>query len=127
MVDTAKIRAAVIEKHEVVLNQLAQLPYDDVIKLIASLSFIIDNLDRAQEDGEFECNKIIVSEMGKDPGVTFFRAEAILETSEAYLSYKSTMSLKQLAVRDLNIARLHMQYLLKSRMEGDGESEVGEG
>ena len=126
MADISKIRAVVIEKHEMVLNQLTKLSHEDLIKLLASFSSIIANLDKAQAEDEAQCNKLIISEMERDPRATFSKAEAILKASDIYLTYKNTLSLKQFASRDLNIAKMHMQYLLKSKIDTDEESESGE-
>lgn len=123
MADLPGLRAAVIEKQDLILNKLTSLSYEDLMKLMASLSSLITNLDKVQAEEEVRCNKFIVGEMASDPRTTFSKAEAVLKTSEAYLSYKNVMSLKQCAVRGLNIARLHAQFLLKSKIEADPEDE----
>lgn len=125
MADISKLRAVVIEKQEVILNKLTSLSYEEVMPLMASLSSIITNLDKAQIEEEILCNKIIISEMEGDTRTTFSKAEAILKTSDTYLSYKSIISLKQFAVRGLNLARLHTQHLLKLKTDYvEGSNEV---
>ncbi len=124
MADISKLRAAVIEKQEVILNRLTTLSYEEVMQLMASLSSLITNLDKVQAEEEIQCNRIIVGEMEKDTRTTFSKAEAILKSTDTYLSYKNILSLKQCASRGLTLARLHAQHLLESRItehETDGE------
>lgn len=126
MTDISKLRAAVIEKQEIVLNKLTSLSYEEVMHLMASLSSIISNLDKVQAEEEVQCNKLLVSEMERDSRTTFSKAEAILKSSDIHLTYKNVISLKQCASRGLNLARLHVQHLLNSRIDEtiDGVSEV---
>jgi hypothetical protein len=98
MADLSSLRAAVIEKQDLILNKLPSISYEEVMKLMASLSSLISNLDKIHAEEEVRCNKIIVSEMANDQRTTFSKAEAVLKTSEVYLSYKNIMSLKQCAV-----------------------------
>lgn len=119
--DTSKLRAAVIEKQELILNRLTSLSYEEVMQLMASLSAIISNLDKVQSEEEVQCNRLLVGEMEKDARTTFSKAEAILKTTDAYLSYKNILSLKQCAVRGLGLARLHVQHLLQIKVEDDAE------
>lgn len=125
MADISKLRAAVIEKQELILNKLTALSYEEVMHLMASLSAIITNLDIVQAEEEVRCNRLVVSEMERDSRTTFSKAEAVLKSSDTHLAYKNIMSLKQCAVRGLGLARLHAQYLLNSRldkeMDGPGE------
>ena len=125
MADTSKLRAAVIEKQELILNRLTTLTYEEVMQLMASLSSLITNLDKVQAEEEVQCNRLLVSEMEKDSRTTFSKAEAILKTTDIYLSYKNILSLKQCASRGANLARLHVHHLLKSKVDGDF-SEGGE-
>ena len=60
MANIVKIREVVIEKQEVVLNKLIELNHNDLIKLMASISALIADIDRAQVEEEMRCNKIIV-------------------------------------------------------------------
>ncbi len=126
MADPLKLRAAVIEKQELILNRLTALTYEDVMQLMASLSSIISNLDQAQAAEEVHCNRILVAEMEKDTQTTFSKAEALLKTTDTYLSYKNTLSLKQCASRGLNLARLHAQYLLRTKTVDPTENEAEE-
>jgi hypothetical protein len=112
VVDISKLKSAVIEKQELILNRLTTLTYEEVMHLMASLSAIISNLDKFQAEEEIHCNRLLVSTMDKDAKITFSKAEAVLKCSDIYLSYKNFMSLKQCASRGLNLARLHVQYLL---------------
>ena len=66
MTDIAKLRSAVIEKQELILNRLATLTYEEVMHLMASLSSIITNLDKVQAEEECQCNRHLVAEMEKD-------------------------------------------------------------
>ncbi len=116
MADLSKLRAAVIEKQDLILNKLTSLSYEEVMQLMASLSSLITNLDKVQAEEEVRCNKLIAGEMERDPRTTFSKAESILKTTEIYLAYKNVMSLKQCTVRGLNLARLHTQYLLKFKV-----------
>ncbi len=126
MADISKLRAAVIEKQEVILNRLTTLSYEEVMQLMASLSSLITNLDKVQAEEEVQCNRIVVGEMEKDARTTFSKAEAILKTTDTYLVYKNIMSLKQCASRALTLARLHVQHLLGSRIGADHEDDGGE-
>ncbi len=126
MADISKLRAAVIEKQELILNKLTTLTYEEVMQLMASLSSLITNLDKVQAEEESQCNKLLVGEMERDSRATFSKAEAILKSSDAYLAYKNIMSLKQCASRGLNLARIHTQYLLKSKAAEEMD-EGGEG
>lgn len=126
MADISKLRAAVIEKQELILNKLTTLSYEEVMHLMASLSSIISNLDKVQAEEEVQCNKLLVSEMERDSRTTFSKAEAVLKSSDLHLAYKNIMSLKQCASRGLNLARLHAHHLLNFRIgvEPDGASEL---
>ena len=124
MADISKLRAAVIEKQELILNRLTALSYDEVMHLMASLSSIISNLDKVQAEEEVLCNRLLVSEMEKDARTTFSKAEAVLKSSDIHLAYKNIMSLKQCASRGLNLARLHAQHLLNSRVDVVGENSA---
>jgi hypothetical protein len=121
MADTSELRAAVIEKQELILNRLTALSYEEIMQLMASLSSLINNLDKVQAEEEMQCNKILVGEMEKDTRATFSKADAILKTTDAYLSYKNILSLKQCAVRGLGLARLHAQHLLQTKVEDKDE------
>jgi len=123
--DISKLRAAVIEKQELILNKLTTLTYEEVMQVMASLSSLITNLDKVQAEEESQCNKHLVGEMERDSRATLSKAEAILKSSDAYLSYKNIMSLKQCASKGLNLARSHTQYLFNSKMadEIDGGGE----
>lgn len=121
MADITKLRTAVIEKQEIILNRLTKLSYEEVIQMMASLSSLITNLDKIQAEEEVQCNRIMVREMEKDVRTNFSKAEAILKSTETYLSYKNIMSLKQCASRALSLSRLHIQHLLESRVSGDHE------
>ena len=121
MADISKLRAAVVEKQDVIVNKLTALSYEEVMHLMASLSSITTNLDKAQAEEEVLCNKLIVSELERDSRTTFSKAEAILKSSDLHLSYKNIMSLKQCASRGIGLARLHAHYLLKSRLDGEIE------
>ncbi len=127
MADTSKLRAAVIEKQELILNKLTTMTYAEVMQLMASLSAIIGNLDKVQAEEELQCNRLLVGEMEKDTRTTFSKAEAIMKCSDAHLSYKNIMSLKQCASRGLNLARLHAQYLLRSRLDEESDAADGSG
>lgn len=117
--DISKLRSAVIEKQERILNELTSLGYEEVIHLMASLSSIISNLDKVQADEDVRCNKLLVTEMER--GSAFSKAEAIMKCSEAYLSYKNVLSLKHCAMRGLGLARIHAQRLLKTKVVDDLE------
>ena len=119
MADVSKLRSAVIEKQELILNKLTAMTYVEVMQLMASLSAIISNLDKVQFEEEGQCNRLLVAEMNKDARTTFSKADAVLKSSDAYQSYKSIMNLKQCAARGMNLARLHVLYLLKSGAGGD--------
>lgn len=123
MTDFAKIRTAVIEKQEVILNKLTDLPYNDIIKLLASLSSIITNLDRLQAEEESQCNKMIVQHMAQDQRATFSKAEAVLKASDVYMTYKNILSLKQCTSRGLSIVKLHLQCSLKTHIDDDVAQE----
>ncbi len=125
MAEISKLRAAVIEKQEVILNRLTSLTYEEVMQLMASLSSLITNLDKIQAEEEIQCNRIVVGEMEKDTRTTFSKTEAILKSTDTYLSYKSILSLKQCASRGLALARLHVQYLLGSRIVGHDTGDEG--
>ena len=90
---------------------------------MASLSSIITNLDKVQVEEEIQCNKFLVGEMERDSKATFSKAEAFLKTTDAYMSYKNIMSLKQCATRGMNLAKLHAQHLLNSRIEDHGDRD----
>lgn len=92
---------------------------------MASLSSLITNLDKVQAEEEAQCNKILVGEMERDARATFSKADAILKTTDAYLSYKNILSLKQCAVRGLGLARLHAQHLLQTKVEVGADPETG--
>jgi hypothetical protein len=115
MADISKLRAAVIEKQEVILNRLTTLSYEEVMQLMASLSSLITNLDKVQAEEEILCNRIVVGEMEKDSRTTFSKAEAILKSTDTYMAYKSILSLKQCVSRGLSLAKLHAQYLLGTK------------
>ena len=74
------------------------------------------NIDKVQSEEEAQCNKLLVNEMERDSRTTFSKSEAILKTTDAYLSYKNILSLKQCALRGLSLAKIHTQYLLKSEI-----------
>ena len=104
--DISKLRVAVIEKQELILNKLTTLTYQEVMHLMASLSSLISNLE-VQAEEEIRCNKILVGEMERDARTTFSKSEAILKCSDTYLTYKNIMSLKQCSSRGLDLARVH--------------------
>jgi hypothetical protein len=87
--DISKLRQAVVEKQELILNRLTSLSYEEVMHLMASLSSIITNLDKVQVEEEIQCNRLIVTEMKNDSRTTFSKAEAFLKATDLYLSYKS--------------------------------------
>lgn len=126
MADVSKLRSAVIEKQELILNKLTAMTYVEVMQLMASLSAIISNLDKVQAEEEGQCNRLLVAEMTKDARTTFSKADAILKCSDTYQSYKNIMSLKQCSVRAMNLARLHAHYLLKSAQGGDESLETND-
>ena len=126
MADISKLRTAVIEKQELILNKLTALSYEEVMQLMASLSSLITNLDKVQAEEEAQCNRLIVTELEKDARTTFSKAEAILKSSDIHLSYKNVMSLKQCAARGLNLARLHVQHLLQSKVTEAAEGDEGD-
>ncbi|MDH4466831.1 MAG: hypothetical protein QE271_02130 [Bacteriovoracaceae bacterium] len=119
----SKLRSAVIQKQEIILNKLTQLPYQEVMKLLASLSSLVINLDMALIEVENKCNKFLVSELERDPRATFSKGEAALKSSEIYMTYRNILSLKQCASRGLGFARMHAQYLLKLKTHNE-ESEA---
>ena len=125
MADISKLRAAVIEKQELILNRLTTLSYEEVMQLMASLSSLITNLDKVQAEEEVQCNRIVVGEMEKDARTTFSKADALLKTTDTYLSYKNIMSLKQCASRALALARIHVQHLLELKVGGEHENDDG--
>lgn len=125
MADILKVKSAVIEKQEIILNKLTDLPYEESIKLMASLSSLLTNLDRLLAEEESHCNKLIIKYMSDDPRATISKAEAALKSSDIYLSYKNILSLKQCTARGLSIVRIHLNHLLKSKIESDSESEQG--
>jgi len=45
MADFSELRVAVIEKQDIILHKLTELPYRELIQLVASLSAIIGNLE----------------------------------------------------------------------------------
>ena len=124
MADISKLRSAVIEKQELILNRLTALSYEEVMHLMASLSSIIVNLDKVQAEEEALCNRLLVSELEKDSRTTFSKAEATLKSSEVHLAYKNVMSLKQCASRALSLARLHAQHLTNSKASDYEEAEA---
>jgi hypothetical protein len=119
MSDISKIKSAVIEKQDIILNRLNDLSYDESMKLLASLSSLITNIDRLQAEEENRCNKLIVQHMTEDPRATFSKAEAVLKASELYVSYKNILSLKQCTARGLGIVKLHLHHLLRTKPDGD--------
>ena len=124
MIDISKITQAVIEKQELILNKLIELSYNESLKLMASLSSLLTNLDRLQTEEDSQCNKLILQAMREDPRMTFAKAETIMKSSETYLSYKNILSLKQCTSRGIGIVRLHLQFLLKSKIEEELEEEI---
>ena len=122
--DVSKLRAAVIEKQELILNRLTTLSYEETMHLKASLSALISNLDNVQAEVELQCNRIIVGEMERDARTTFSKAEAVLKASDIHLSYKNILSLKQCAARGLGLTKFHVQHLLNSRI--DEVSDAGD-
>jgi hypothetical protein len=119
MADISKLRTAVVEKQELILNKLTTLSYEEVMHLMASLSSIITNLDNVQAEEEVLCNRLMVSEMERDQRTTFSKAEAILKASDTHHVYKNILSLKQCAVRGLGLARLHAHHLLNVKVGDD--------
>ncbi len=45
MVDLSELKTAVIEKQDIILHKLTELSYKDLMKLAASVSSIISNLE----------------------------------------------------------------------------------
>lgn len=76
MADLPKLRQAVIEKQELVLK-LTKLSYEETVQLIASLSSIITNLDRAYLEAEVKCNSQMVQQMEHDPRCTIQKQKPI--------------------------------------------------
>ena len=119
MIDISKITLAVIEKQETILNRLTDLSYNDTLKLMASLSSLIINLDRLQTEEESNCNKLILQTMKEDRRTSLSKAEVVMKSSDTYLSYKNILSLKQCTSRGIGIVRLHIHFLLKSKIEAE--------
>lgn len=117
--DLSKFSNALIEKQEIILNQLTELPYEELIKLMASISAIISNLEKLQTTEDIKCNKIIAEQFLNDPRASFAKAEALMKSSEAYAKYKNIANLKQCALRELQIVRIQVQYHLKSRVSDE--------
>lgn len=113
MADFQKLRQALIEKQEIILK-LTSLNYQEAMQLIASLSSLITNLDRAYLEAEVKCNHQMVQQMEHDPRCTISKAEIYLKATEPYQVYKDLLSLKQCAARGLSLAKVHLQYLTKS-------------
>ncbi len=59
MVEFSELKAAVIEKQDIILHKLPKLSYKELMQLAASLSAIISNLENMYTKSEYLCNKII--------------------------------------------------------------------
>jgi hypothetical protein len=123
VIEISKITLAVIEKQEIILNKLTDLSYNESIKLMASLSSLLTNIDWLQVEGESQCNRLLFQTMKDDPRTTVSKAESMMKSSDVYRSYKKILSLKQCTSRGLGIVRFHLHYLLKSKVETDSEVE----
>lgn len=119
MTDLLKFSDAIIEKQEIILNSLTDLPYKELVKMMASLSAIISNLDKIQTTEEIKCNKIIADQFSNDPRASFAKVEALMKSSETYAAYKNTLNLKQSAMRELQIVRIQVQYHLKITLDNE--------
>ena len=110
------LQTEVIEKQELVVNKLTTLSYVEVIQLMARLSLLISDLDKIQIEHEIQCNKFIVRKMEQETKGVYSKAEAMMKASDLYWDYKNTLSAKQSAVSALHTAKIHIQYLLRSKM-----------
>lgn len=122
MVDLSELKTAVLEKQDIILHKLTELSYKDLMKLAASVSSIISNLENMYTRNEYLCHKIISEQMLHDPRITFAKAESIMKSSEIYLKTKNILNLKQCASRTMSLIKIHLQYyFLKEKIESDHE------
>lgn len=119
MADFDELKAAVIEKQDIVLNKLTELSYKELIQLVASLSAIVGNLENMYAISEHLCNKIIAEQMIQDYRTSFAKAEAVMKSSENYVKSKNIVNLKQCALRAINLAKIHLQYFIKENINLD--------
>ena len=70
-----------------------------------------------QTQSEIICHRIISDFMVAEHRASFSKAESIMKSSEPYLKYKKIVNLKQCATREMSLIKLHLQYLLKEKIE----------
>lgn len=118
MVEFSELKAAVIEKQDIVLHKLTELSYKDLMQLAASLSAIISNLKNIYIKSEHLCNKIISEHMLNDHRATFSKAESIMKSSEIYVKSKNIANLKQYSSRAMSLIKIHLQYYFLKEKTG---------
>ena len=116
MTDLSTFSKAIIEKQNVILNNITDLSYNELIKMMASISAIISNLEKLQTNEDIKCNKIVSDQFLNDPKAAFAKAEAFMKSSDCYLAYKNILNLKQCATRILQILKIQIQFFLKSNI-----------
>ncbi|MFK7828128.1 MAG: hypothetical protein AB8G05_28520 [Oligoflexales bacterium] len=114
MVSIEELRSAVIEKQSMILEKLPSLAYDETLRLAASISAIISNLESLQGFEELKYHTLISEQLSNDPKASFAKVEAIMKSSNSYVSYRNVVNLKQCALRMQNLAKIHLEYILKN-------------
>jgi hypothetical protein len=123
MADLDELKNAIIEKQNIILNKLTELPYKESMRLLASLLAIVSNLENMQTQSEIVCNRIISDLMMADHRTSFSKAETIMKSSDTYLKHKKISNLKQCASRESSLIKIHLQYLLKEKIQVDDEDK----
>ena len=80
MVNLSKLNDAIIEKQEIILNHLTELSHKELIKMMASISAIISNLEKMQTQEDVKCCKIIAEQFLNDSRASFAKAEALMKS-----------------------------------------------
>lgn len=114
MANIDELRSAVIEKQSIILEKLPNLAYQDSLRLAASISAIISNLETLQGYEELKYHTLVSEQLSNDPKASFAKVEAIMKSSNSYVSYRNVVNLKQCALRMQNLAKVHLQYLLNN-------------
>lgn len=117
MVNIEQLKDAIREKQQIISNNLAELSYKELLKLVSNINGIIGNLENLHTKNEVLCNKIIADHMEADSRASFSKVEAIMKSSSAYIEYKKVANLKQCASREVALVKMHLQYVLSSGVE----------
>ena len=82
--------------------------------MAASISAIISNLETLQGYEELKYHTLVSEQLSNDPKASFAKVEAIMKSSNSYVSYRNVVNLEQCALRMQNLAKVHLQYLLNN-------------